>query len=61
MLGATTRTDRRTNSYADEDAQKAHLATEYFGEFAKTLRGEDLLRGELTLKIVKRIGGFVSR
>jgi hypothetical protein len=37
------------------------MGTEYFQEFAKTLMGEDLLRGPLSIKVVKMVGGFAGR
>jgi hypothetical protein len=37
------------------------MQTPYFQSFVKTVGEEDILRGELVLKVVKRVGGFLAR
>ncbi|KAM3080911.1 hypothetical protein ACMFMG_004871 [Clarireedia jacksonii] len=48
-------------TYKDNEAVKAHVGSEKFKEFQKTLKDEDLLSEPMSLKFIKPAGGFSSR
>jgi hypothetical protein len=49
------------NSYENETAQKAHMETSYTNEFVRTIGEEDVLRGEIVIRVVRRAGDFITR